>query len=375
MCLILWLLAAPVSLEPVLEINLQEVRLTLGAPLLQSLKDHPPSKSEWRLCFQVFLADAVPADRKAHPPILGRYAITDRGVSFYPRFPFLPDRNHAVRLDLQMLHRIADVKFTNPPIYSILLRSPSDSRQSKTSVTAVYPSGDLLPANTLKFYIHFSHPIKRGNVYRHLRLLDQTGKEVADPFLDVEQELWDVESRRLTLFFHPGRIKQGLVPRLQQGLAMNEGSEFTLVIDKQLQDAGGLGLESGFQKTFVAGPEDRQSPNYQSWRIDPPKASSSQPLAVLFDEALDAALASRMISIYGPDKKSIAGSGILIEGELGWRFTPNEPWPEGVYTLEINPLLEDRSGNSLLKTFDAPMGSKDKNHPTCFTITFHIKTR
>jgi hypothetical protein len=46
-----------------------------------------------------------------------------------------------------------------------------------------------------------------------------------------KQELWNPEMTRFTLFFEPGRIKQGLVSRQELGPSLTSGRTYTLVID------------------------------------------------------------------------------------------------------------------------------------------------
>ena len=70
----------------------------------------------------------------------------------------------------------------------------------------------MLPENLLKFYVHFSAPMSRGNIYDYIRLLNADGKQVELPFLEIDEELWDDSLTRLTLFIDPGRIKRGVLP-------------------------------------------------------------------------------------------------------------------------------------------------------------------
>src|SRR5262249_33960030 len=79
-----------------------------------------------------------------------------------------------------------------------------------TLVEKIYPSGDKLPENQLRFYLHFSAPMSRHDAYTHVKLLDEKGKEVASPFLELGEELWDPAGKRFTLLLHPGRVKRGL---------------------------------------------------------------------------------------------------------------------------------------------------------------------
>jgi hypothetical protein len=50
--------------------------------------------------------------------------------------------------------------------------------------------------------------MSRGEAYRRVHLLDATGRPINLAFLEIEQELWDPEGRRLTLLFDPGRVKR-----------------------------------------------------------------------------------------------------------------------------------------------------------------------
>src|SRR3954466_7112132 len=63
---------------------------------------------------------------------------------------------------------------------------------------AIYPSGDAVPANHLKFYLHFSAPMREGVFLNYCRLLDEHGAEIAEPFR--ETELWSEDHQRLTLW-------------------------------------------------------------------------------------------------------------------------------------------------------------------------------
>ncbi|NIP93248.1 MAG: hypothetical protein GWO24_07240, partial [Akkermansiaceae bacterium] len=82
----------------------------------------------------------------------------------------------------------------------------------RTTVTHVAPGADVLPFNLLKFYLHFSAPMTRGRAYQHITLRHHDGQPVADPFLELPEELWNPEMTRLTILLDPGRIKRGLLP-------------------------------------------------------------------------------------------------------------------------------------------------------------------
>ena len=116
-------------------------------------------------------------------------------------------------------------------------------RTATTRLLAIYPSSNVLPENQLKFYLHFSAAMSRGEAYRRVSLLDQNGKKVEFPFLELGEELWNPSGSRFTLFFDPGRIKRGLRPRELFGPALLEGHSYTLVVDQRWEDANGQPLE------------------------------------------------------------------------------------------------------------------------------------
>src|SRR5690606_6065275 len=123
---------------------------------------------------------------------------------------------------------------------------PKNSEPAR--LIALYPTTSVVPENLLKFYLHFSVPMSRGEVYDRVRLFDTNGKRVEHPFLELSEELWSPDGKRLTLYFDPGRIKRGLKPRELFGPALIEGGEYTLKIDRGWPDADGRPLAEGFEK-------------------------------------------------------------------------------------------------------------------------------
>ena len=79
--------------------------------------------------------------------------------------------------------------------------------------------------------------MSRGEAGRRIRLRRASGAEVSEPFLEIDEELWDPEGRRLTLLFDPGRIKRGLLSREEAGGALIPGERYSLIIDGGWPDA------------------------------------------------------------------------------------------------------------------------------------------
>src|SRR5262249_13194478 len=174
---------------------------------------------------------------------------------------------------------------------------PKAPAKPTTVVEHVYPTRSKLPENQLKFYVHFSAPMGKGGSYRHVHLLDAASKEVAAPFLELDEELWSPDQKRFTLYLDPGRIKRGLKPREEVGPVLEEGKSYTLVIDREWQDAEGNTLRETFRKKFPVGPPDDEPIDPKNWKLAPQSAGSRQPLMVRFPKPLDHALLHRLICV------------------------------------------------------------------------------
>ena len=104
-------------------------------------------------------------------------------------------------------------------------RSPIErAAPPATRVSGVHPGTSEIPENLLRFYVHFTAPMSRGDVLRWVRLEDATGESIEHAFLALGEELWDRDATRLTLLLDPGRIKSGLRPRAELGRALARGT-------------------------------------------------------------------------------------------------------------------------------------------------------
>lgn len=269
-------------------------------------------------------------------PLLGKHRVENGELCFRPRFPVEPGLTVYARF----------VPPGGEPVKREFNTAPRPI-QVRTRVEAVFPSVDVLPSNLLKFYVHFSAPMQRGEAWTNLQLLDAAGRAVELPFLEIDQELWDPEQCRLTVLFDPGRIKRGVLPREEGGPALEAGQRYTLVVSGAWRDANGFPLEREFRKTFRTGGEDRAAIDPARWRIEPPRAGTRQALTVDFGEPLDRALALRLIEVEGHE-----GSVRLLAGDARWEFVPSAPWAAGAYRLRIDSRLEDLAGNRVGRAFD-----------------------
>ena len=267
------------------------------------------------------------------PPLLGVFKSTDRSVTFTPSFPLLAGLRH----EAAVLPDGPSVFYTPPPPTSAAPR-----------LAAIHPATDALPANHLKFYLRFTEPMEQGAIARHFKLLDANGRAVPEPFRDTE--LWSDDSRRLTLWFHPGRQKTGVNLNLDLGPVLIVGGRYTLVVDGGWKSQTGRPLGASIKKTFRALAADRVQPNPSRWQVDAPSAGTRQALRVRFNEPLDWALLQTQLAVTG-----IAGQVMVADAGRAWNFTPDAPWPRGRHELVVGWELEDLAGNNLKSLFEVDL--------------------
>lgn len=300
-----------------------------------------PAWSEFFRIYTLFERDSSPADL---PPLAGSYVFTGGVLRFKPHFPLEPGLEYSARV------------YGSPRGFrETRFKLPRREAAPTTVVSAVYPSTAALPANLLKFYIHFSAPMSVGRSYEHVRLLDSGGKTVRYPFLELDEELWDPTGRRLTVFIDPGRIKQGVLPNSEVGPVFVEGQDYTLEISGDWKDAAGARLRSPFSKPFRVSGADHESPDPSAWKLLAPSAGSRDPLALTFGAPLDHALLQRLLWVESAAGERVEGEVRVEDSERRWSLLPDKDWSPGTYQLVIRSTLEDLAGNGIDKPFEVDL--------------------
>lgn len=290
------------------------------------------------------------------PPIVGTYEASQHCLEYTPRFPFVAGTKYRAVFNPAALSRRdaapgATAKEADKPI-TLEFAVPAEEPGEPTEVVQVYPSSSTLPENNLRFYIHFSESMGRGEAYRHLLLLDAKDQPIDEAFLEIGEELWDPRARRMTLLIDPGRIKKGVKPREELGPVLEAGHEYKLVIGRGWHDATGRPLKAEYLKRFRAGPPAEAAINPESWKIMPPNPGSPDPLVIRFPAPLDRALLERTISVAGLEGPVVAGRVTVADEERRWEFRPHAVWKAGRYQLVIDTALEDLAGNRIGKPFE-----------------------
>ncbi len=283
----------------------------------------------------------ISVDRNDAAAIEGKGIIDDGRLVFTPRYPPTPGVHYRLVFTLKGSPRCR---------VSITLRKVPPAKP--TEIEILFPTAEVLPENILRFYIQLTAPMARGDVYRHIKLLKADGKPVLLPFLELDEELWSHDGKRLTVFFDPGRVKRGLTPREEDGPIFEEGKKYTLVIDKAWEDETGFPLNESFKKSITITKPDDAPIDPKKWKLVGP-ANADGVLKVTFEKPLDRALAERMLSLRDADDKPVSVTVTVDATQTGVEIRPAAKlWVAGKYELVIDKRLEDVCGNRVGRPFE-----------------------
>jgi hypothetical protein len=207
----------------------------------------------------------------------------------------------------------------------------------------IYPEAKVLPANTLRFYIHFPVPGEAHFDRDQLRLLNEKEQEVRDAFLVLSQELWSLDGHRLTVLVEPGRIKRGLKEDPDHDPALVVGQTYSLVITALGQTA---------RYTFRVGDPVLEEIQETSWRLTSPTVGSLQPAVVHFDRVMDAGVCKDEIVVLAASGEVVQTRVSLAPEGTTAQLIPSHPWRAGEHRLALSERLEDVCGNRLGEALD-----------------------
>ena len=300
--------------------------------------DRDPIDEDQVLAVFVGGADAY---REGRLPIAGRYEREGEFLRFTAAFGFVAGQDCVV----------CTRSIGEPPRLTEF-RIPREATPAPALVTDVYPSGDVLPENVLRFYVHFSVPMSPHLASEFVTLRDASG--VADPaaFMKFKQELWNADRTRLTVLIDPGRIKRGVATNLDLGPALLEGERYSLTIDAGWPSADGSSVLPSFSKHFRVTEALRERPDVGRWTSRPPRVGTREPLLVTFDRPFDRHLLNTALRVAGSDGQTINGTSLVGESETSWSLTPVEPWTAPGMHVTVDDNLEDIAGNNLRELLD-----------------------
>ena len=342
----------------------------LDASILSALSRRKLSDDDWSGLLRVSVKPPSGGSTGDMPAVVGSYALDGSVIRFTPMFPLDPGREYDVRFDGRQVSAagVPEIMINTVVRPAAIVRDPS------TTVTQVYPSGDLLPANLLRIYLRFSAPMGLRGGFEHIKLLDDRGVEVVDPFLPIESDYWNEDRTRYTVFFDPGRVKRGILPNREMGRALEPGHRYTLVVASAWTDGQGLPLAKQFRHQFTVRAPQEAPLRTQDWSIGAVAAGTREPLSVQFPAPLDYGLMQRAIGVWRGGE-SVPGTIKIEPGETRWLFEPRDPWQGGDYQIVALSILEDVAGNRIGRAFEVDEFERTdrRPEPERFTIPFTVR--
>ncbi len=84
---------------------------------------------------------------------------------------------------------------------------------------------------------------------------------------------------------------------------------------------------------------------------------------------MDHGLLMRVLEVIDPQGNFVEGSIQVDRDETRWRFTPDEPWRTGDYSLSVDTTLEDLAGNRINRPFEVDVFERVEERITTTTVS------
>ena len=89
-----------------------------------------------------------------------------------------------------MARQIMKLFYTQAFVLAVLLMwlaTPvhTAAMEGGAEVSAIVPTSDALPENLLRLYVHFSKPMRRGQVRGAIKLIGENEETIVNPFLNL----------------------------------------------------------------------------------------------------------------------------------------------------------------------------------------------
>jgi len=198
---------------------------------------------------------------------------------------------------------------------------------------------------------------------------DISSDTIKDAFLDLKPELWNADGTVLTLWIDPGRVKQDLIPNRQLGTVLHDNHRYRLEVAKGWKSKKGAATTVNYSRKFVTASRDIDKPHIRDWKI----RSERDTIVVDTKEILDWSLLNTSVSLWSRDKQLEAKSfSEVCETQL--IIIPKKSLEQGIYTLKIEGILEDRAGNNLNRLFETDVTSQSDNvvNKQIYSLTFQV---
>lgn len=274
------------------------------------------------------------------------------------------------------------IPFTSGETYEVLKNDeryfdfsiPETERLQAPKLLGIYPKTDTVPENLLKMYFVFDKPMQQTQpTLNFIKVYNTADNKEVEIFLPLENELWNRDRTRLTLWLDPGRIKKDLIPNKEQGIPIEKENTYQIEVSPKLEDQEGNSLHKSYTKTFYVGARDQEKPLVSLWQITVPEKNTKSGLGIDFTEFLDSFLVEETIKVYKGETE-IEGAFFISKKANSLVFIPVQPWEKGNYMIQIESRLEDLAGNNLNRLFDEDLTqNKELSNSKFKVLEFVIK--
>ncbi len=119
--------------------------------IVKLIEDHNFTFEEWTSFYYVKTNSNAPA-------VLGEYKIVDNHLAFQPKFLPDPKIQYLVTFSYPNLAKVLSSEIQEQAVYSdVVSFEPPETTQPE--ILSVTPNLEIVPANLLRFYVHFSAPM------------------------------------------------------------------------------------------------------------------------------------------------------------------------------------------------------------------------
>jgi hypothetical protein len=350
------LLTVALFQTPGIEVTPSEVKIEVSLNLVEHFKNLSSAK----IAEEVRVSIANENDPNAEVDVLGTWAF-DRKLIFRPKYGFEKETRYRVTFKTE--------------IFGGQLFELPASTKSKPLSAEFQPKLTQVPANMLRFYLEFSEPMVRGQLAKYLVLQDAKGKEVDEAFLELEEELWDDQRKRVTVFFNPGRVKQELQPHAELGPILLQGQSYVLKLKAGFKATNGTKLPKDLAHKFEVNAALEKAINAGDWKITVENSALQSIVKVGFDRPMDTALLARVVHLETSSGEKIPSEIIIDSGGLSIRIYSRQKLPAGEYAVIARDTLEDICGNRVGAAFDLKVregdaiGKRGSKEPTRVSFT------
>ena len=172
-------------------------------------------------------------------------------------FPFDEGRQYDVVLDAARLPAARCDDPWRTDVVAAVVGRPAVARSPSTVVTHLYPSGDVVPANQLRMYLHFSAPMDWRSGSTTSRSSTSAARRSSTRSCRSTRTSGTTIARATPCSSIPAASSAASCRTGRWARALDAGKRYTLVVKREWRDGHGLPLKEEFRHEFRAEPGDR----------------------------------------------------------------------------------------------------------------------